>query len=94
MNEDLKNYTVISANWEIEVDSISHRHAAIDACIFAFGKFKNKLLMSTTIMVYETDQKKDLESYDFFATYDIFNEIGLKSKSEAFYELTNTLNES
>lgn len=94
MNEDVKNYTVISADWEIEVDSTSHRNAAIDACIFAFGKFKNKLLMSTTIMVSESCRKKDLQASEFFATYYILNEIGLKSKSEAFYELTNTLNES
>lgn len=94
MNEDVKNYTVLSANWEIEVDSISHKNAAIDACIFVFGRFKNKLLMSTTIMVYESGRKGDLQSSEFFATYDIFNEIGLESKSKAFYELTNKINES
>ena len=94
MNEEVKNYTVISANWEIEVDSISHKNAAIDACLFAFCKYKNELLMSTTIMVYESLGKKDLQSSEFFATYDIFSQLGLNSKSQAFYELTKTLNES
>jgi len=94
MSENVRNYTVISANWEVEVDSISYRNAAIDASLFAFAKFKNDLLMSTTIMVYESNRIGDLQSAEFFATYYILKELGLNSKSKAFYELTNAINES
>lgn len=90
MNNEVKNYTVVSADWELNIDSVSHRCAAIEACIFAFGKFKEKLLMSTTIMVNESIlyEKNDLQNVEFFATYDILNELGLKNKSRAFYEFT------
>jgi hypothetical protein len=96
MKEKIKNYIVSSADWELEVDDISEESAAISAVIFAFNKFGKRLLMSTVIMVNRKERHLNDEIIfaEFFATHKILKDIGLKSMSENFKELSNNINEN
>lgn len=95
MKEIVKTYIVSSANWDIEVDHVDKKSAALSALLMAFGKFGNSLLMSTTVMVNEKKffLKKDLQNSDFFATFNLLNEIGLTKMSKSFKDFTELLNE-
>lgn len=96
MKQVVKEYIVSSADWEFEIDERNPKSAAISASLFAFKKFKDKLLMSTVIMVVEKDKsnKSILDRTDFFATHEILGDIGLESMSNNFLEFTNYLHES
>lgn len=75
----VKNYIVSSSGWEIEVDQITAKRAAVDAILFMYNKYKDKLLVSTTIMVTPSEEHVNdlMISTEFFATHSIFNELGM-----------------
>jgi hypothetical protein len=77
--EKVKNYIVSSSGWEIEIDQLTARKAALDALIFMYNKYREKLLISTTIMVTPSEEHVNdlMTSTEFFATYSIFNELGM-----------------
>ena len=96
MEKVVKEYIVSSADWEFTVDEINSRSAAISASLFAFKKYKDKLLMSTVIMVSRKNKRNEpiLDRTDFFATHEILKDIGLNSMSTNFLQFTNYLHES
>jgi hypothetical protein len=77
--EKVKNYVVSSSGWEIEIDQLTARKAALDALIFMYNKYREKLLISTTIMVTPSEEHVNdlMTSTEFFATHSIFNELGM-----------------
>lgn len=95
MKKEIKDYIVSSADWEFEIDDFDSYSAARSALVFAFNKFGEDLLLSTTIMVnskfgYLNDRIDDL---DFFATHEILKDLGLTNLSKNFLELTNNIYE-
>ena len=96
MRNKLKNYTVSSADWEIDVDELDHKSAAISAMIFAFNKFGKNLLLSTTIMVNTKDDfiNNEIIESEFFATHKILNELGLNQMAKTLLQITKQQNEA
>jgi len=95
MKEKIESYIVSSANWEFEIDDLDSRSAAQSGLFFAFGKFNKDLLLSTVIMVNDKSNHINgcIQSADFYASYDILNDLGLDSISKDFLEFTKTINE-
>jgi hypothetical protein len=87
MKSNIKLFKVSSADWEVEVDGISEKCAAVCALISAFNKYGNNLLMSTTIMV--SDLENNLENTSFFGTHEIFYELGMNKIADCFLNVSN-----
>jgi len=87
MKSNIKLFKVSSANWEIEIDELSEKCAAICAVISAFSKYGDNLLMSTTIMV--SDLEDSLENTSFFGTHEIFYELGMNRIADCFLNVSN-----
>jgi hypothetical protein len=96
MKEKIKKYIVSSADWELEIDDLDEKSAAISAVIFALNKFGKDLLMSTVIMVNnkENHLNEEIVFAEFFASHKIFKEIGLDSLSKHFLEISQKINEN
>ena len=62
--------------------------AAVSALLMALGKFGDRLLLSTTIMVRPEESyiKDSLVGADFFATRIILSKLGLNKLSRSFQE--------
>jgi hypothetical protein len=86
MNTNIKNYIVSSADWEFEVDDTNPKRAVMSALLLAFNKFKNKLKVSTVIMVNDKyfNDLDLVEEAEFYPTYEILNSIGLNQLSKQF----------
>jgi len=65
---------------------LNSQDAAVSALLLAFSKFKQKLLMSTTIMVTPKYEhiNSSLDKTDFFATHIVLDSLGLSEMSNQF----------
>tara|TARA_B100002019_G_C20875979_1_gene406328 strand:- start:153 stop:440 length:288 start_codon:yes stop_codon:yes gene_type:complete len=84
----IQNYIISSANWDIEVDGDDCKSAAQSGVIMAMKNYGKKLLMSTVVMVrLKNDKPNDFSNAEFFASHEIFNDIGYHSLAEEFKQL-------
>jgi len=90
MKNNPQKFTVTSAGWEIEVDDINPRSAALSAMIMAFKKYRDSLLLSTTIMVSPTENfnSKNMKGVSFFASHDILFSMGINNLAQGLLSLT------
>ena len=96
MKNELVNYIVSSADWELEIDDLDEHSAAVSALVFAFNKFGDRLLLSTVIMV---NPKPDhdlgiIQNSEFYASSEILKEVGLPQLSKSFVEFTRNVYET
>lgn len=85
MNDLINEYKINCADWEFMIDSNNPKSAAIESILLAFSRYKEKLNLSTTIMVQkiEKESKKKNKSF-FFGTHSILRDLGMN-------EIANTL---
>jgi hypothetical protein len=88
MKKIVKNFRVSSADWEVEVDDINEKSAAVSALILLLNKLGGNLLLSTTIMVNESYHNiNDVMNANFFSTSSILRKIGHLELSETLSTL-------
>jgi len=94
-NKELKNYVVSTGGWDIDVDEMDHKSAAISALLYSLNKFEDKLLISPTIMVNSKQcfSNNSLDDAEFFGTHTILKEIGMGSIAIKLEILSNNINE-
>jgi hypothetical protein len=92
----LKNFIVSSADWEIEVDDTSHKSAAISALLLMLARKGKNFMISLNIIVNDKDLQtnEDYSSCSFFHSYEIFNEIGMSDMANEFLKISKHINES
>jgi hypothetical protein len=94
MRNKIQNYIVSSGGWEIKVDHSSPKKAAISGLLMAIEKMKDKLTISTVIMVNKESQhiNDNVVHAEFFSSPEIFNELGMCDISRGikkFFKLCN-----
>lgn len=91
MKESVNNYIVSSAGWEVLIDDISPYSAALSGVLHSLSRFGKNMVISTTVMVQtESDFKEEnITNAEFYASHNIFADLGLKDISECFRKLCN-----
>ena len=91
MNKIPQNYLVSSADWEVSVDHTNPYSAAIDGVACALNRFGKSTLISTVVMVSKDKSKPQINfnDSDFFASSDIFRDLGCEKTSKALEEFCN-----
>jgi len=94
-NKELNNYVVSTGGWDIDVDEMNHKSAAISALLYSLNKFEDNLLISPTIMVNSKKcfSNNSLEDAEFFGTHTILREIGMNDMAIELELLGNNINE-
>ena len=96
MKNKVKNYIVSCAGWEIEVDDIDPKSAAISALFSQLGKKGKDLLLSTVVMVNRKDYHLNdyIVNAHFFPTSKILRSLGLEDLANKFKFISKSINES
>ena len=91
MNKIPQNYVVSSAGWDIPIDHIDPYGAAVNGVACALNSFGASTLISTTVMVSKESEHKrnDFTNSHFFASHDIFRDLGCKKTSKALEDFCN-----
>jgi hypothetical protein len=94
-NKELNNYVVSTGGWDIDVDEMDHKSAAISALLYSLNKFEDKLLISPTIMVNSKKcfSNNSLDDAEFFGTHTILKEIGMHGVAIELEILNSNINE-
>ena len=89
----IKNYVVSSADWSYIIDESDYESAANSAVIMAISQLGSKLKMSTVIMVNSIKGHKlnDYARAKFIPSHKVFENLGLKSLSNAFKQLCENI---
>jgi|MEHZ01.3.fsa_nt_MEHZ010805155.1_2 hypothetical protein len=94
MNNEIKNYIVSSAGWELTVDHTDHESAATSALIMAMSIFGDNLKVSTVMMVdvVNSDGNTNTSLTEFVPTYLAFKRMGALAISKDLKEITISTN--